>query len=168
LLNKTTIFLIIFFILISPLVTRAEKFESPKTFTEYIYLNYADENFAEVYDNFAAELKRILKKDKYIDFQQQNFKKYDLEYTEIKVSAAKAVDFSEIKSNFEYAVDYGSYYQLQVSYLIRFNRFGSREERSEKMVFLRKINDDFQVFWDYQSAIDDDKAAETGSGAENE
>lgn len=154
------------FILIPSLVIQAEDFESPKTFTEYIYYNYAEKNFAEVYNNFAAELKRVLAEEKYIDFQKQNFKKYDLEYTEIKVGTAKEVDFSKIKNDFDYAMDFGSYYQLQVSYLIKFNRFGSREERSEKMVYLRKINDEFQIFWDYQSAIDDEKAA--GSGAENE
>jgi len=160
LLNEKIIFLTILLILILAPLLQAEEFKNSEVFTEYIYSNYAEENFAEVYENFAAELKRILAEEKYVGFQEQNFEKYNLEYTEIKVGEAQPIDFSEIKKEFEYAMDFGSYYQLQVSYLIKFNRFGSREERSEKTVYLRKINDDFQIFWDYHSAIDDEKAAE--------
>ncbi|PUU94610.1 MAG: hypothetical protein CI947_524, partial [Halanaerobium sp.] len=106
------------------------------------------------------ELKRILPENKYTEFQQQNFEKYQLKYTEIKVSAAKEIDFKTIKDKFDYADDFGSYYQLQVSYLLKFKHFGSREEKSEKKVYIRKINDDFQIFWDYKNALNNDEAAE--------
>lgn len=146
-------------LLVTP-VLQAEDFESPESFTEFIYANYAEENFAEVYNNFAAELKRIFAEEDYLEFQQQNFEKYELEYTEIEVSTAEEIEFEEIEEKFAYADDFGSYYQLQVSYLLKFNRFGSREERSEKNVYLRKINKDFQLFWDYESALNDDKAVD--------
>lgn len=141
-------------------VLQAEEFESPEAFTEYIYANFAEKEFEEVYDNFAAELKRIFAEEDYLEFQQQNFEKYELEYTEIEVAAAEEIEFKQIKRKFDYADDFGSYYQLQVSYLLKFNRLGRREERSEKKVYIRKINDDFQLFWDYESALNDDKSAD--------
>lgn len=158
-LNKINIILVLLLIILSP-VLQAEEFESPEAFTEYIYNNYAQKNFLEVYNNFAAELKRILAEEDYLEFQEQNFEKYELQYTEIEVSAAEEIDFEKIKDKFDYAEDFGSYFQLQVSYLLKFSYFGQREERSEKNVYLRKIRDDFQIFWDHESALNDDEAAD--------
>lgn len=159
-LNKKIIFIaaLIFILLTSAL--QAQEIESPEAFTRYVYNNFAKENFAEVYANFAAELKRILAEKDYLEFQQQNFEKYELEYTEIEVAAAEEINFDKIEEKFAYARDFGSYYQLQVSYLLKFNRLGSREERSEKKVYLRKINDEFQLFWDHEAALNDDKSAD--------
>src|SRR6056297_1483165 len=78
LLNKKNFFLAVLIICLMSPMLQAEDFESPEAFTEYIYANYAEEDFVEVYDNFAAELKRILKKNKYLEFQEKNFKKYNL------------------------------------------------------------------------------------------
>ena len=157
--NKKTIFFAIFVILFLSPLAQTEEFENPKVFTEYIYENYSEENFSEVYNNFAAELKRKLEEEVYLDFQKKNFAKYKLEYTNIKVDQVKEIKFDEIKDKFDYADDFGNYYKLQVGYLLKFNHFGSREKQSEKMVYVRKINDDFQIFWDYQSALDDDESA---------
>ncbi len=157
-LNKKRIVLTILVILFFSPLLQAEEFETPEAFAEYIYENYSEENFLDVYDNFAAELKRKLEKQVYLDFQKQNFEKYNLKYTEIAVDQAEEIKFDEIKDEFTYAIDFGHYYKLKVSYLLKFNHFGSREERSEKMVYLRKINNDFQIFWDYQSALNDDQA----------
>lgn len=157
-LNKKIVFFTIFVILFLAPLAQTEEFENPKAFTEYIYENYSEENFSEVYNNFAAELKRKLEEKVYLDFQKKNFAKYELEYTEIKVDQAKEIEFDEIKNEFDYAVDFGNYYKLQVGYLLKFNHFGHREKKSEKMVYVRKINDDFQIFWDYQSALDDEVA----------
>lgn len=160
LLNKKNIFLAVLFIFLTTSLLQAESFESPEAFTEYIYANYAEKNFVEVYNNFAAELKRILAEEDYLEFQQQNFEKYKLEYTEIEVGTAEEIEFEKIAAKFSYARDFGSYYQLPVSYLLKFSRLGRRQERSEKDVYLRKINDDFQIFWDYESALNDDQAAD--------
>lgn len=157
-LNKKNIILLCLIIFILSPILQAEEFKSPKSFTEYIYQNYAAENFNKVYDNFAVELKKVLKKEDYLEFQKKNFKKYNLKYTEIKVAEAKKIKFGKIKEKFDYADDFGEYYQLDVSYLLKFDRFGSREKRSEKIVYLRKINEDFQIFWDYENALADDKS----------
>ncbi|WP_243835891.1 hypothetical protein [Halanaerobium saccharolyticum] len=157
--NNKIIFLAVLLVFLATPFVEAESFESPESFTEYVYANYADENFEEVYNNFAAELKRVLAEEDYLEFQQHNFEKYKLEYTEIEVGTAEEITFEEIEAEFEYARDFGSYYRLQVSYLLKFSRLGRREERSEKDVYLRKINDDFQIFWDYESALSDDQAA---------
>ncbi|WP_166638051.1 hypothetical protein [Halanaerobium saccharolyticum] len=158
--NNKIIFLVVLLIFLATPFVQAESFKSPEDFTEYIYANYAAENFEEVYNNFAAELKRILAEEDYLKFQQHNFEKYELEYTEIEVGTAEEIEFEKIKDKFDYAEDFGRYYKLQVSYLLKFNRLGQREERSEKDVYLRKINDDFQIFWDYKSALNDDQAAD--------
>ena len=157
-LNKKTMFLAILIMLIITPFLQAEEFDSPEAFTEYIYTNYTEENFTEVYNNFSAELKRVLNKEEYLEFQKKNFEKYNLEYTKIEVREAEKIKFKKIKENFSYADNFGNYYQLQVSYLLKFNHFGRREKESEKIVYLRKIKDDFQIFWDYENALKDEKA----------
>lgn len=142
-------------ILTSPFSVAAE-FESPETFTEYIYQNYASENFNKVYNNFVDELQEIVKKETYLKFQKENFEKYNLVYTEIKVGEAKEVEFDKIKAQFDYALDQGEYYQVQVNYLIKFDRFGRRDKESGKKVYLRKNNNKFHIFWDYKSVLDDE------------
>ncbi len=156
--NKIILFVVLIVILINPVI-QAENFENPKDFTEYIYNNYKDSNFSVVYNNFAAELKRIITEKKYVEFQKHNFEKYELVYKNIEVSTSEEINFEKIKDKFDYADDFGSYYQLQVSYLLEFKHFGSRQEKSEKKVYIRKINDDFQIFWDYKSAFNNDEAA---------
>lgn len=131
----------------------AEKFKNPEEFSQYIYENYSQKNFAVVYDNFAAELKRELDLAEYINFQKQNFEKYNLEYSNIKIGKAKKIDYQRIKEKFSYARDFGDYYHLEVSYLLKFDRFGHREKNSTKKIYLRKIKDDFQVFWDQEKAF---------------
>lgn len=132
----------------------AEKFESPEEFSRDLYQNYSQENFALVYQNFAAELKKRLSQAEYVEFQNKNFEKYNLVYTNIKIGKAEKIDFQKIKEKFDYVRDFGDYYQLKVSYLIKFDRFGRREKETGKDVYLRKTKEDFQLFWDYKEALD--------------
>lgn len=134
---------------------KTEIFNSPEAFTEHIYNNYAQNNFSEVYQKFAPELKRILKEEEYLDFQKENFEKYNLEYSEIEVETAKSINFEEIKKQFSYAEEFGEFYELSVSYLIRFKRMGRRERQSDKKVYLRKINAQYQLFWDPETIEED-------------
>lgn len=157
-LNKRFFILFCLFILLLTSVVQAEDFENPETFTAFIYSNYAAENFTTVYNNFASELKRNFKLKTYLDFQTTNFNKYDLKYTKIDVGKAKKIEFKEIKKNFDYARDFGDYYKLKVKYLLNFDHFGSRKKESEKFVYLRKINTDFQIFWDHKTALENKKA----------
>lgn len=150
-------------LLLTPAV-KAEIFAGPEKFSEYIYNNYAEENFKVVYNNFAAELKREMDAADYLKFQKENFAKYNLSYSEIEVFEAEAVNFKEIKNKFSYAIDFGHYYKLKVSYLLEFKHFGSREKRSDKMVYIRKIKDDFQIFWDYETALKNDESAASEVG----
>lgn len=159
--KKFKVFLLVIIIIFTAAsFLEAEEFESPEAFTEFIYSNYSEQNFSLVYQNFAAELKREFPESDYLEFQKNNFAKYELEYREIEVGSAKEVEFEVIKDKFAYAEDFGSYYELPVSYLLKFNRLGSQERRSEKKVYLRKIVDDFQIFWNPQSALKDENAAE--------
>lgn len=157
-LNKKIVILFFLSLLFLTPVVQAEDFESPEAFTDYIYSNYAAKSFRTVYNNFAAELKRIFGLKTYVDFQKTNFNKYNLKYTKIDVGKAEKVDFKEIKKNFNYARDFGDYYKLKVKYLLNFDHFGSREKESEKIVYLRKINSDFQIFWDHKAALENKKA----------
>ena len=153
------ILLLVFSTAVIPLEATAADYKSPEDFTEYIYKNYSEENFAEVYKNFAEELKEILTEETYLNFQKENFKDYDLEFTEIEVQKAEKIDFKEIKSKFDYAEDSGQYYKLKVNYLIKFSHFGSRDKESGKSVYLQKEDSDYSLLWDYKEAIDSDKSA---------
>lgn len=153
--KKTIIISILLFCLISTAGTAAE-LKNPEAFVDFIYQNYAKNDFALVYDNFAAELKRTLEKEKYLDFQKNNFNQYNLEFSDIEIGNPEKIDFAEIKNKFDYAQDFGEYYIVEVSYLLDFKYFGSREKRSGKSVYIRKINKDLQLFWDYETAMNDE------------
>lgn len=163
--KKKLILSFLFIFIFSSLLVQAKNFQTAEEFSEYIYENYAQQNFSTVYNHFAAELKRELKLEEYTNFQSENFKKYNLKYQNIKISEAKKVEFKEIKNKFNYAKDFGDYYQLEVSYLLKFDHFGSRERNSSKKIYLRKINQDFQIFWDYESVLN---AEENASGEDKD
>ncbi|WP_238524778.1 hypothetical protein [Halanaerobium hydrogeniformans] len=135
--------------------TEAGYFANPVEFGEYIYDNYAQENFKEVYDNFADELKIILSSDEYIEFQQDNFEKYELEYTDIEVTNPEEISYQEFKKEFPFLEDEGTFYTVEVSYLIKFRRLGSRERESDKLIYLREKDDHFELFWDPEPILDD-------------
>jgi hypothetical protein len=154
---KTISIIIISLLLVfCSLSLKAEEQKTPKEFVEYIYANYADENFKEVYANFADELKALITEDEYIDFQKKNFDKYSLEYSNIRIDDLKKMSYEEFKQEFSFLESEGDFYSLEVRYLLKFNRFGDREEKIEKRVYLRKndsnINNknskEFQLFWD--------------------
>ena len=134
-------------------VSTAAEDKTPKEYVEYIYENYADQNFKEVYANFALEVKQLITEKEYIEFQKQNFSKYSLEYRNINVDDLKELDYDQFKNEFPFLKDEGDFYSLKVSYLLRFKRFGDREEETEKRVYLRSNNFSnnnkvLQLFWD--------------------
>lgn len=154
------ILLLAFSIVFIPFRTAAADYKSPEDFAEYIYQKYSEEDFAEVYKNFAEELKEILTEETYVNFQNENFKDYDLEFTDIEVKEAEKVNFKEIKSKFDYAEETGQYYKAKVNYLIKFSHFGSRDKESGKYIYLRKKDGKYSLFWDYKEAMDSDEAAD--------
>jgi hypothetical protein len=130
--------------------------QTPKEFIENIYADYAAQNFKKVYANFADELKELITEEEYIDFQKKNFDKYSLEYSNIDVNNLKELSYDEFKNEFSFLESKGKFYSIEVSYLLKFNRFGDREEETEKKVYLRQnnsmLNDEktkeFHLFWD--------------------
>ncbi len=135
---------------------KAEDQQTPKEFIEAIYANYAAQNFKKVYANFADELKELITEEEYVNFQKKNFDKYSLDYSKITVDDLKELSYEEFKDEFSFLESDGSFYSLEVSYLLKFNRFGDREEKTEKRVYLRQknsmFNDEknngFHLFWD--------------------
>lgn len=135
---------------------KAEEEQTPEDFIEYIYANYADENFKEVYTNFADELKELVTEEEYIDFQKKNFDKYSLEYSNIRIDDLKKLSYDEFMQEFSFLESEGDFYSLEVRYLLKFNRFGDREEEIEKRVYLRQNDSNiqnektkkFNLFWD--------------------
>lgn len=140
---------------------KAEEQQTPEEFIEYIYANYAAENFKEVYTNFADELKKLISEEEYIEFQKKNFDKYSLEYSNIRIDDLKKLSYDEFKQEFSFLESEGGFYSFEVSYLLKFNRFGDREEEIEKRVYLRQndsnINNEktkkFHLFWDPEPII---------------
>ncbi|RQD72952.1 MAG: hypothetical protein D5S01_08665 [Halanaerobium sp. MSAO_Bac5] len=150
-----SLLLLIFLVFSFKQISAADSFDSPVGFGEYIYENYAQENFAEVYDNFAAELKSVLSSEEYIKFQQDNFEKYELEYRNIEVANPEEISYQEFKSEFPFLEDEGTFYTVEVSYLIKFRRLGSRERESDNLVYLRKKDNNFELFWDPEPILDE-------------
>ena len=133
----------------------ASSLNNPVEFGEYIYDNYAQENFEEVYANFAAELKSILSREEYTEFQKDNFEKYQLEYTDIEVANPQEISYQEFKKEFPFLEAKGTFYTVEVSYLIKFRRLGSRERESDKLVYLREKENKFELFWDPEPILDE-------------
>ncbi len=162
--NVFKITLIIFILLGFTLCSfslKAEEQQTPEKFTEYIYANYASENFEEVYANFADELKKIISEEEYIEFQKRNFNKYSLEYSSIDVNNLEELSYEEFKNKFSFVESKGNFYSIEVSYLLKFQRLGAREEETKKRVYLRQNNSDinnettkkFHLFWDPEPIV---------------
>ena len=181
--NKTGhfyIIIILFFLIISlPAQISAVQFENAEMFVEHIYKNYASQNFAEVYYHFADELKEELKKKEYIQFQKDNFAKYELSYSNIKVDGQKELNYQDFKNEFPDAENKGKFYSIRVSYKIEFKRFGEREENIEKRVYIREKSIDktdnnildkepdlskkkYNLFWDPEPILGDKQKEDEG------
>ncbi|MFW5889454.1 MAG: hypothetical protein ACOCUD_03640 [Bacillota bacterium] len=161
--KTTSIIIILMLFIFCSLSLEAEEQKTPKEFVEYIYANYADENFKEIYANFADELKALITEEEYIESQKKNFNKYKLEYSNIKVDDLKELNYEEFKNEFSFLEAEGDFYSFKVSYLMEFNRFGDREEETEKRVYLRRNNSEtnskeFQLFWDPEPILKNEDA----------
>lgn len=165
--NKFLLIILLLFLLISASQVSAADFNNTKEFVEYIYANYAEQDFSEVYSLFAPELKSILDREKYLNFQEKNFNKYNLELKNIMVDDIKELSYKEFKKEFPFLNYEGSFYSARVRYLLVFEKLGEREEEIEKRVYLREYSSSnyeksdkryYSLFWDPEpiSAKDDE------------
>jgi len=120
-------------------------FNNTKEFVEYIYANYAEQDFSEV------------DREKYLNFQENNFNKYDLELKNILVDDIEELSYKEFKKEFPFLNYEGSFYSARVRYLLVFEKLGEREEEIEKRVYLREYSSSnyeksdkryYSLFWD--------------------
>lgn len=161
---KSIFIIFILMVIVFGSSSSAQEQQNPEKFVEYIYANYADENFKEVYVNFADELKKMITEEEYVEFQKRNFEKYSLEYSNIKVADKKELNYEEFKDEFDFLNTEGDFYSFEVSYLLKFNRFGDREEETKKKVFLRSSNSKadnqnnkkYELFWDPEPILKDE------------
>ncbi|MGM0602734.1 MAG: hypothetical protein ACQESS_05410 [Bacillota bacterium] len=110
---------------------------TPEDFVRMIYQYFAEENFEGVYNNFLPVLKKKLMREDYISFQQKNFQKYNLKYSNITVGDAEKIDYQDLPEDLQFEDQADYYYKIEVSYQLNFEHLGqNREEQSEKNVFL--------------------------------
>ena len=164
-LNKFLLIILLFILIFSVSKVNAADFNNTKEFIEYIYANYAEQKFSEVYSLFAPELKSILDREEYLNFQQQNFNKYDLEIKNVMVDDIKELSYKEFKKEFPFLKYEGSFYSARVNYLLIFEKLGEREEEIEKRVYLREYSSSnyeksdkryYSLFWDPEPILDKD------------
>ncbi len=155
--NKFLLIILLLLFIVSAFPVSGADFNNTKEFVEYIYANYAEQDFSEVYSLFAPELKNILDREKYLNFQENNFNKYDLELKNILVDDIEELSYKEFKKEFPFLNYEGSFYSARVRYLLVFEKLGEREEEIEKRVYLREYSSSnyeksdkryYSLFWD--------------------
>lgn len=138
---------------------------APEKFVEMIYQHYADENFDGVYNNFLPLLKERLARENYVSFQKENFKKYNLKYSNIDVGKAEKITYQDLPDEIKFGDQADYYYKIKVSYQLNFTHLGQqREEKSEKDVYLAEKKflqtgdkNRFYLIWNPDPAEDSDK-----------
>lgn len=106
-----------------------------KNFVDKIYKNYSQQNFTYVYNCFYPTIKEEISEKEYIKFQKENFEKYSLEISNIKILDLKKL--KEISSEFETYLsgdDVKLISSVSVSYIASF--YSSSERKIEKEVYI--------------------------------
>jgi len=155
--NELLIIFIILFILLLNFSTgycQDEELGSRiKEFAVGIYSNYADHNFEYVYNVLHPAIKDILVAEDYIEFQEQNFKKYNLKLSDIVVN--EKIENCDIPQEFQEYINKnvgGKVKIINVSYHMKFLNNGQkigRDINKEVFIYLDK-KQNLYLLWDPQ------------------
>ncbi len=129
----------------------AEKIERDAVkFVEKIYVNYAEQNFSNIYDRIHLGIKDILSEREYIIFNEENFKKYSLKITDIKVeNNIKRVTIPEEFQEYIEGKENNGILELYVTYHMSFLYGGKRMERDVgKKVYIFRGQEQDYLLWD--------------------
>ncbi len=118
-----------------------------KEFTLSVYRNYTSNDYSSVYQYLHPDIKKIVSRDEYINFQQENTDKYQMSIAEVVVEevtllASKPVEYRDLITGT------GSYFTVNVNYRLQFEYLGKTIEREiEKDVFLFVDNEEIYLLW---------------------
>ncbi len=120
------------------------------SFVEIVYKDYSKKNFKAVYEKLHPVIKKELPEETYVNFQEGNFNKYQLEISNVVVSNFKTLE--EIPQNFEkYDLqgEKGLIIEVEVSYHISFKYGGLIKEKDlQKKVYVLYEGINFYLLWD--------------------
>lgn len=127
-------------------------------FVEEIYESYAAKDFKQVYQAMYPGIRQAVTRDKYIEYQRENFEKYELKISDIKTE--EITEFEEIPSDFEeFRGDpkIASFYGVGIVYKMKFRHLGQDIQRQvEKQVYLGLDKEGtLYLFWDPQPIKED-------------
>ncbi len=137
-------------------VPEPEEFTSSIQFVNYIYHNYADANFEEVYRWLAPGIQAVISEADYLEFQLENKEKYKLELQQIKVSESIKKDEPAVGLK-EYLVsdDLVSIYEVEVNYQLNFRRLGKDQQKDITKVVsvLENKPGSYRLLWDPEPVL---------------
>jgi len=114
-----------------------------------IYKSYQENEYEVVYNHMHPEIKKVLNKEKYIEFQKKNTEKYELEISEIEVLEVTIQKnlpdtFKDIiteKENLEV-------YEISIKYKTNYKNAGSQKEKIiDKETYVVSDSDQKYLLW---------------------
>jgi hypothetical protein len=124
-------------------------------FIEQIYQDYSEGNFSEVYQKIHPLIKKELTEETYIEFQENNFQKYQLKISKVTVkSPVYLIKLPHVFDKYDILSSQGSIIEVDVGYQLNFNYIGgTKQEDIQKKVYLLMEEGRLYLLWD-PSVID--------------
>lgn len=161
--NLTIILIIIALILLSAgqIQAEANDTEHLNEFINSIYNNYQQAEFQEVYQLLHPGIKENLTEEEYINFQQNNKERYQLEISKVKIIEINSIDQLPTKFN-EYIskTDYQKAYQAIVEYEMDFKFLRTNQHKEvDTETYLAESDGQLYLVWDRSVIEEDDPGA---------
>ncbi|MEJ6949928.1 hypothetical protein [Natronospora cellulosivora (SeqCode)] len=125
------------------------------SFIEEIYIKYANMEFEYIYQNLHPEIKELISEREYVNFQKENFEKYNLRIEAIELGdKAEIVSLPRSFNNIVNLKEEQVVHRIKVSYTLIFTTLGSEHRQdTEKNVFILVDGEELYLLWD-PSVID--------------
>lgn len=125
-----------------------DSFDEVKNFITEVYNNYQDQNFEIVYDFMHPDVKNALEKEKYINFQVKNTKKYNISISEVEV--LKVTEKNEWPEEYKELINEKNehiLYEISITYKTIYQS-DEKEKIIEKNSYVVLYKDDYYLLWD--------------------
>jgi len=132
------------------LLSAAEQPIDTKEFVHQIYNKYMGNDFLAVYEFIHPEIKEVLDKKAYIDFQKKNTEKYNIEISEVEVVKIVNLEklpeiFKEIFKDYNFEYIYEVTIEYKSSYTVAKNK---QEKFVEKKTYIVTDQNKDYLLWD--------------------
>ncbi len=148
--NLYILILILLSVLSFSLLSAAEQPLDIKEFVHQIYNKYMDNDFQAVYEVIHPQIKEVLDKKEYIDFQKKNTEKYSIEISEVEVEKVVTLEnlpegFKEIFKDYNFEHIYEVTIEYKSSYIVAKNK---QEKFIEKKTYVVTDKNKDYLLWD--------------------